>query len=82
LYQLSLYTGKAVSVENLSLSAHGLFMRSKWPDLAVILNCNEFWVTLQQKTSEAKFSFKLNDVELNWDNQNDRLHLDIIRREH
>jgi predicted HTH transcriptional regulator len=81
-YKLSKYIGELVSVDNLSMVHNGLFQRTKWPDLALILDCNEFWVTLQQKTSGAKFSFVLKDVDLNWDHQNDRLHLDIIRREY
>lgn len=80
-YQLSRYVGKPVTAENVSMLSNGLFSRSKWPDMAVVLSCNEFWVTLAQKTSGAKFSFMLKEVDLNWDNQNERLHLDITRRE-
>src|SRR6202034_2896453 len=63
-YHLLRYVGESVTVENMGMLPNGLFSRTQWPDLAVILNCNEFWVTLQQKTSGAKFSFKLKDVDL------------------
>jgi Putative DNA-binding domain len=79
-YRLTQSIGKQVTVINLSLLGNGTFMRGNWGTVPVILDCNEFWVTLQSPGAKPQ-SFALRDVELNFDNQRDRLQLEITTRE-
>ena len=79
-YRLMQYAGKQVTVINMSLLGNGTFMRGNWSTVPSIVDCNEFWVTLQSP-GEAARSFCLRDVELNFDNQRGRLQLEITTRE-
>jgi hypothetical protein len=75
-YQISRYIGKPVTAFNCSVITGGQIMRGRWSSLPVVLSCNDFWVTLQSP-GEKKQSFILKDVELNYDDEGDRLQLEI-----
>ena len=79
-YRIMQYIGKQVTVINLSLLGNGTFMRGNWSTVPTVVDCNEFWVTLQSP-GQPQRSFGLGDVELNFDNQRDRLQLEITTRE-
>jgi hypothetical protein len=79
-YRLLQYVDKDVTVVNMSLLGNGTFMRGNWSTVPKIIDCNEFWVTLQSP-GQTRQSFNLRDVELNYDNQRDRLQLEITTRE-
>jgi hypothetical protein len=79
-YRLAQHLGKQVSVINNSLLGNGTFMRGSWNKVPTIVDCNEFWLTLQCP-GEKSCSFPLRDVELNYDNQHDRLQLEITIRQ-
>jgi hypothetical protein len=79
-YRLMQHIGKQVTVVNMSLLGNGTFMRGNWSTVPTIVDCNEFWVTLQSSGEVAR-SFCLRDVELNFDNQRGRLQLEITTRE-
>ena len=80
-YRLLHHVGEQVSVTNMSLLGNGTFTRSHWNTAPTILDCNEFWVTLQSPGQPIPQSFNLSDVELNFDHSRNRLELAITRRE-
>jgi predicted HTH transcriptional regulator len=79
-YQISSYIGKPVTVVNCSVLSNGLITRNNWPANLVVVDCNEFWVTLCNLTDSKKHSYILKDVDLNYDNDRERLQLDITYR--
>jgi hypothetical protein len=79
-YRLMQHIGKHVTVINMSLLGNGTFMRGNWSTVPTIVDCNEFWVTLQSP-GQPQQSFGLRDVELNYDNQRNRLQLEITTRQ-
>ncbi len=79
-YLLMQHIGRQVTVVNMSLLGNGTFMRGNWGTVPTILECNDFWVTLQPPGDAAR-SFCLRDIELNFDNQRGRLQLEITTRE-
>jgi hypothetical protein len=78
-YQISRYIGKQLTAFNCSVVTGGQVLRGKWSSLPVVLSCNEFWVTLRSPR-KMKRSFILKDVELNYDDKDDRLQLEITTR--
>ena len=55
-----------------------------WPDDARLVNCNQFYVTVQRYQHEPPLSFPLDRVEINFDNMKRRAQLevkDVIRNE-
>jgi len=79
-YRLLQYVGKQVSVTNMSLLGNGTFVRGNWSTVPTIVDCNEFWVTLQSPGA-TPLCFGLRDVELRFDHPRDRLLLEITTRE-
>jgi hypothetical protein len=53
-------------------------MSRRWPDTTVVVNCNQFYVTLQWSPTGVAESFPLSRVEVNRDNLRSRLQLEII----
>jgi predicted HTH transcriptional regulator len=81
-YRISLYIGKPVTTLNCNILGNGQVTRSKWIPDPFVFSCNEFWVTLQMPApSKGLHSFMLKDVDLNYDNQSERLQLEITNRE-
>jgi predicted HTH transcriptional regulator len=48
----------------------------QWPDNTAVVNCDQFYVTLQIG-ADPEFSFPLNRVEINFDNMRHRLQLEV-----
>jgi len=80
-YYLNQHIGEEVSAVNHTLLGNGTFMVSKFSNAPRIVECNEFWVTLQTGAGTTPFSYMLRDVELNYDNQRKRLQLEITTRQ-
>lgn len=49
-----------------------------WPKSTALIDCNQFYVTLQRSLSEPPSSFPLSRVEINFDNMYRRLQLEIV----
>jgi hypothetical protein len=79
-YLLTQHIGKQVTAVNMSLLGNGTYMRGNWGTAPTIVECNEFWVTLQTPQSSPQ-SFSLRDVELNFDHPHKRLQLEITTRQ-
>ena len=78
-YQISRYTGKEVTIVVCLVDSHQLVSRNP-PIGGIVIDCNEFWVTLQSPQGSKKDSHPLKDVDLNYDNGRQRLQLEIISR--
>jgi len=78
-YQISRYTGKEVTIVVCLVDSHQLVTRNA-PIGGIVIDCNEFWVTLQSPQGSKKDSHPLKDVDLNYDNGKQRLQLEIISR--
>jgi hypothetical protein len=48
-----------------------------WPDTTALVDCNQFYVTIERVLSEPASSFPLSRVEVNFDNLRRRLQLEI-----
>lgn len=55
------------------------YSESQWPNSTVLIDCNQFYVTLQAVMHEPPSSFSLSRVEINFDNMRQRLQLEILR---
>ena len=53
-------------------------MESQWPDNTMVVNCDQFYVTLQLGTDPEQ-SFPLSRVEINFDNMRHRLQVELLR---
>jgi len=53
-----------------------------WPNSTILVDCNQFYVTLQRFIHEPPSSFPLSRVEINFDNLKSRLQLEVseVRR--
>ncbi len=80
-YRLMEYLGKQVTVTNINWLGNGTFTKGSWSNAPTIVDCNEFWVTLQAPGATTCQSFGLRDVELNFDNKSGRLLLEITNRQ-
>jgi predicted HTH transcriptional regulator len=76
-YQISKYITRSVSYVNISVN-HGQEMPSAPVD-RVVVDCNEFWVTLSGQGVDKR-SYILSDVELSFDHRQNRLQLEIKSR--
>jgi len=71
--------------KNVTVITHPLFgqmpeigvMGGRWPDTTVIVNCDQFYVTLLASPTDVPESFPLGRVEVNRDNLRSRLQLEI-----
>ena len=52
--------------------------QTQWPNSTVLIDCNQFYVTLQPVPHEPPSSFPLSRVEINADNLRRRLQLEIL----
>ena len=75
------FKGRPVSVLNRSLLANGCTRESVWQTPTVVVDCNEFWVTLQSNKNIPQ-SFVLSRVDLSFDHQENRLRLEILMTTH
>lgn len=80
-YFLLKHIGEFVTAFNISLLGNGTTMRGHWGDAPKIVDCNEFWVTLQTTTGAPPQSFILRDVDLNFDHPHSRLQIEITTRQ-
>jgi hypothetical protein len=71
--------GKNVTVMSLLPEDHIAAgeMGRRWPDTTVVVNCNQFYVTLLASPTDVPESFPLSRVEVNRDNLRSRLQLRI-----
>jgi pyrimidine deaminase RibD-like protein len=70
------YKGKAVTVINRTKNGPHI-SESIWPYETVVEDCNPLWVTLKNPGGQS--SFPLTQVEVNFDNEKQRLRLEIDR---
>jgi hypothetical protein len=81
-YQLFRYIGKPVTVVNCSVLGNGQLTRGRSAVDPFVMSCNEFWVTLQMPApGKGLHSYMLKDVDLTYDNQSERLQLEITNRD-
>jgi pyrimidine deaminase RibD-like protein len=71
------YKGKVVTVFNRQKYGNG-YLEGYWPNGATIVDCNGLWVDLED-SSRARLSFSLTKVTVGFDNQHNRLQLDLER---
>ena len=71
--------GNIVTVINKSAVGHPHPYESLWPPTTVLVDCNQFYVTLQAKNTDVPTSIPLTSVEVNFDNLHRRLQLEILR---
>jgi hypothetical protein len=74
------WKGKVITVVQLSQSRPGFgLIRKEWkPGLAIsVANCDQFYVTLQVGTGAQNLSFPLGQLEISFDNGNNRLQLEL-----
>jgi predicted HTH transcriptional regulator len=76
--KLLAFKGKPVTVVNRQRVANQSAYESMWSDGAYIVECNQFWVTIAQAGGD-RTSFPLSRVEINFDNQRDRLRVELER---
>jgi hypothetical protein len=71
--------GKNVSVMSLLPDGHIAAgeMGRRWPDTTVVVDCNQFYLTLLASPTDVAESFPLNRVEVSRDNLRSRLQLEI-----
>lgn len=72
------FKGKAVTVFNRQKYGHG-YLEGYWANGAIIIDCNANWVELQAGDTKQRQSFSLEKVTVSFDNQNNRLQLDLER---
>ena len=72
------YKGQQVTVVNRQRVANQAAYESNWAEGTTVADCNQFWVTLAQLGGDS-FSFPLSRVEIAFDNQRERLRLEIER---
>jgi len=72
------FKGKGLTVVNRLERLGQPAYESQWPD-ATVVDCNQFWLTLENPTGKDRHSFPLSRVELNFDNARNRLLLEITR---
>jgi hypothetical protein len=69
------FKGKRVTVLNWAPNG----MSSAWNERTVVVDCDQFYVTLQTN-SDRPLSFPLGRIELNFDNSRNDLQIEIVRR--
>ena len=79
-YYLQQNVGKPVTVVNLSFLGNGTYIKGNRGNAPMIIDCNEFWLTLQAVGGPLE-SYSLRDVDLNFDNQRNRLLIEITTRQ-
>lgn len=72
------FKGKVVTIHNVRQTPMGQDV-SVWPDGYIIRDCDEWWVTLFHPGQQDTQSISLEQVNLNFDNKNQRLKLEIQR---
>jgi pyrimidine deaminase RibD-like protein len=72
------YQNKPVTVINRSTRGH-FVSESYWPQETVVADCTSLWVTLEDKATKQRQSFPLNQVDVNFDNERNRLRIEIQR---
>ena len=72
------FKGKVVTVLNRQKWGHG-YLEGYWGNGAIIVDCNANWVELDDPATKQRQSFSLGKVTVSFDNQNNRLQLEIER---
>ncbi len=72
------YKGKVVTVFNRQKWGHS-FVGGFWASGAIVVDCNELWVELEDPGAKERQSFSLTKVSVSFDNQKNRLQLDLER---
>jgi pyrimidine deaminase RibD-like protein len=72
------FKGKVVTVLSRQKYGHG-FLEGYWANGAVVVDCTTLWVVLQDPSTKDHQTFSLTKVTVTFDNQNNRLRLEIER---
>ncbi len=70
--------GRVVTVINVMQVPYGL-QTSQWAEFTTIFDCNQFWVTFENRTSGTKESIPLDRVDLSFDDAKGRLRVEVRR---
>jgi predicted HTH transcriptional regulator len=70
------YRGKVVTVVNVRPSDGNITL---WPSGVTVAYCDQHYVTLQQSPSGKRFSFPLEQVRVNFDDERNCLKIEILR---
>ena len=74
------WRGNTISVIQHAMHPAGIgFNEMPWPEGTVLVNCDQFYVTLLASPTGVPESFPLSRVEVNFDNLRKRLQLEILR---
>ena len=71
--------GQQITVLNRTATIGGGYSETQWPSSTVLVDCNQFYVTLQSGSTQPVSSFPLSRVEINFDSSLSRLQLEILR---
>jgi hypothetical protein len=74
------HIGELVTVVNISELGNGTTMRGNWSFYPKIVDCNQFWLTLQGPNQEQQ-CFILRDVDITYSPAHKRLMLEITTRQ-
>jgi pyrimidine deaminase RibD-like protein len=72
------FKGKVVTVLNRQKYGHG-YLDGYWANGAIVIDCNANWVELMAGDTKQNQSFSLSRVTVSFDNQNNRLQLELER---
>jgi|ERR1700733_1420514 len=72
------HKGKTVTVFNRQKYGHG-YLEGYWASGAVIVDCTPLWVVLGDAATKTQQSFPLDNVEVSFDFENNRLQLTVYR---
>jgi pyrimidine deaminase RibD-like protein len=70
--------GKVVTVLSRQKYGHG-YLEGYWANGAIVIDCNANWVELEDPGTKQRQSFSLSKVTVSFDNQNNRLRLEVER---
>jgi len=72
------FKGKVVTVFNRQKWGHS-YLESYWANGAIVTDCNELWVELEDPATGTRQSFSLTNESVAFDNDKNRLRLDLER---
>lgn len=79
-YFLTQHIGELVTVVNISVLGNGTIMRGSWGTVPKIVDCNQFWLTLQSPGAQPQ-CFILRDVDITYSHAHKRVELEITTRQ-